>query len=186
MVFYSPLDRILVHQRVTPQQYIYKTGWRETKWSKVSCLRNQRDGRGLNPGPPDPEFEVLTTRPHTPPQGGVETIQSTFRSPEMYSKRHYITCICLVILGKFESVQNYKGFGIIFSKNFRCNLTYYESENFSESSFHHIFETENFTFPFVYEKSPNQRSEMWKIKLQKIKGDLLDKLQIHEHECQII
>ena len=37
------------------------------KVSKVPCLRKQRDGRGLNPGPPDREFEVLTTRPHTPP-----------------------------------------------------------------------------------------------------------------------
>ena len=46
---------------------IYTPGWRETKWSKVPCLRKQRDGWGLNPGPPDPEFEVLTTRPHTPP-----------------------------------------------------------------------------------------------------------------------
>ena len=43
-------------------------GWRETKWSKVPCLRKKRDGWGLNPGTPDPEFEVLTTRPHTPPQ----------------------------------------------------------------------------------------------------------------------
>ena len=38
-------------------------GWvhlREEKKSgvKVPCLRKQRDGRGLNPGPPDPEFEV--------------------------------------------------------------------------------------------------------------------------------
>ena len=47
----------------------YTPGWRETKWSKVPCLRKQRDGRGLNPGPPDPEFEVLTTRPHSPPNG---------------------------------------------------------------------------------------------------------------------
>ena len=27
----------------------------------------QRDGRGLSAGPTDPEFEALTTRPHTPP-----------------------------------------------------------------------------------------------------------------------
>ena len=40
---------------------------RVPQWSKVPCLRKQRDGRGLNTGPPDPEFEVLTTRPHTPP-----------------------------------------------------------------------------------------------------------------------
>ena len=31
----------------------------------LACLRKQRDGRGLNPGPPDPEFEFLTARPHT-------------------------------------------------------------------------------------------------------------------------
>ena len=47
---------------------IYTPGWRETKGSKVPCLRKQRDGRGLNPGPPDPEFELLTTQPHTPAQ----------------------------------------------------------------------------------------------------------------------
>ena len=47
---------------------IYAPGRGETKWGKVLCLRKQRDGRGLNPGPPDPEFKVLTTRPHRPPQ----------------------------------------------------------------------------------------------------------------------
>ena len=47
---------------------IYTPGSRETKWSKVPCLREQRDGRGLNPAPQDPEFEVFTIRPHTPPQ----------------------------------------------------------------------------------------------------------------------
>ena len=28
----------------------------------------------------------------------------------------------------------------------------YEEENFSDSSFHHIFESESFRFPFFYEK----------------------------------
>ena len=42
---------------------IYTPSWRETKWSKVPCQRKQLHGRGLNPGPPDPEFEVLTARP---------------------------------------------------------------------------------------------------------------------------
>ena len=41
---------------------IYTPGWRETKCSKVPYLRKRRDGRGLNPGPPDPQ------NPHTPPQ----------------------------------------------------------------------------------------------------------------------
>ena len=49
------------------QVAIYTPGWRETKASKVHCLRKQRDGRGLNPRSPDPEFEVLTTRPLMPP-----------------------------------------------------------------------------------------------------------------------
>ena len=46
---------------------IYTPGWRETKGSKVPCLRKQRDGRGLNPRSSDPEFEVLTTLPLMPP-----------------------------------------------------------------------------------------------------------------------
>ena len=33
--------------------------------SKVHCLGKQRDGQGLNPSPPDPQFEVLIARPHT-------------------------------------------------------------------------------------------------------------------------
>ena len=40
-------------------------GWRETKWSKVPCLRKESDRRGLSPGPPDPEFEVLFTHTST-------------------------------------------------------------------------------------------------------------------------
>jgi len=31
-------------------------------------------------------------------------------------------------------------------------LTFYESENSSYSSLHRVFETENFRFPFYYEK----------------------------------
>ena len=49
------------------QVAIYTPEWRETKASKVHCLRKQRDGRGLNPRSPDPEFEVLNTRPLMPP-----------------------------------------------------------------------------------------------------------------------
>ena len=64
---------------------IYAPGWRETKWSKVSCLRKQRDGRGLNPGPPDPEFKVLTARPHTPPRY-VYTMPDSFRADTKSSK----------------------------------------------------------------------------------------------------
>ena len=37
-----------------------------------------------------------------------------------------------------------------FPENFSCNLKYYESKNFSDSSLHHTFESENFRFPFIY------------------------------------
>ena len=56
---------------------IYTPGWRETKWSKVSCLRKQHNWQGLNPRPPDPEFKVLTTQTHTPPMCKVQVSNIT-------------------------------------------------------------------------------------------------------------
>ena len=63
---------MLVHLRVTPQLYVavahlYTWMNREKVDSDSPCLRKQREGRGLNPGTPDKEFEVSTARPHTPP-----------------------------------------------------------------------------------------------------------------------
>ena len=75
---------------------LYTPGWRETKLSKVPCLRKQRDRRGLNPRPPDPlEFEVLTARrPHMPPQkGGVEKDPTNFFSVEQWG-----CCLCSIVL----------------------------------------------------------------------------------------
>ena len=65
-----------------------------------------------------------------------------------------------------EDFSKLLGLQYYFPENFRCNLTFYESDNFSNSSLHRIFESENFRFP-------NLGSEMWKIKLQKIVGNLL-------------
>ena len=65
----------------------------------------------------------------------------------MHSKRRYKICICSVILGELlQGLQYY------FPANFRCNSAHYEKENFFDSSLHHIFESENFRFPFSYEK----------------------------------
>ena len=75
---------------------LYTPGWRETKLSKVPCLRKQRDRRGLNPRPPDPlEFEVLTARrPHMPPQKvGVEKDPTNFFSVEQWG-----CCLCSIVL----------------------------------------------------------------------------------------
>ena len=80
-------------------------------------------------------------------------IQNSFIYLEMHSKRRYKICICSVILGERESFRNYKRLSIIFSENFRWNLTYYEIETFSDSSRHHIFESENFRIPFFPTKN---------------------------------
>ena len=68
---YSPLDGMLVHRWVPPSSMtpvpIYTPSERGTKWSNVPCLKDQRDKRGLNPRPPDLEFEVLTARRHSHP-----------------------------------------------------------------------------------------------------------------------
>ena len=39
-----------------------------------------------------------------------------------------------------------------FPENFSCNLTFFEIENSSDSSLRHIFESENFRFPFCMKK----------------------------------
>ena len=75
-------------------------------------------------------------------------IQCTFKSLEMHCKRRYRSCICSVVLGELESFRNYLGPQYYFPENFRCNFRFYESENFSDSSLHRIFESENFRFPF--------------------------------------
>ena len=72
----------------------------------------------------------------------------------MHSKERYKICACLVILGELESFRNYKGFSIILLKILDAIIiTYYESENFSDSSLHHIFESENVWFPFCTKNS---------------------------------
>ena len=94
------------------------------------------------------------------------------RPLEIHSKRGYKICTCSVILGELESRWNYKGFNIIFAKILDAKK---EKENFSDSSLHHIFESKNFRFPFLYElnSQSNLGGKMWKMKLQIIVGKLL-------------
>ena len=89
------LNGILVHRWVTPSNRspvpIYTPGWRETKWSRINCLRKQGDGRSFNPGPP--EFVVLSARPHTPPfwgEGltGVPTVKPVWQGRESNNKHN--------------------------------------------------------------------------------------------------
>ena len=68
------------------------------------------------------------------------------------SKRRYRICICSVVLEELEPFSQHQGLQYYFPVNFRCNLTYYESENFSDSSLYHSFEAESFRFPLWEEK----------------------------------
>ena len=61
---------------------------------------------------------------------------------------HYAEWRCK-ILGKLEYFRNDNGFSIIFSKILDAIQRYYESEDFSDASLHHIFESEDFRFPFL-------------------------------------
>ena len=61
---YPPPPLLLLRYVVGIHLYTW-AGRRETKWNEVPCLRKLRDGRDLNPGPPDPEFEVLSARLQT-------------------------------------------------------------------------------------------------------------------------
>ena len=66
----------------------------------------------------------------------------------MHSKRRYKICIGSVILGELEPFRNYS---FIFAEK---KKPYFESENFSDSSFHPN-PSLHFSFLFFYEKQPN-------------------------------
>ena len=64
----------------------------------------------------------------------------------------------------------HEGLEYYFPETLRRHLTYYESETFSNSSLYHIFESENFRFPFFYEIYPDFGSKMWNLNFRKSKG----------------
>ena len=73
---------------------------------------------------------------------------------------------------KFVSVRSSQGnlslFEIIralvlLSRKFRCNLAFYESENFSNSSLHRVFESEILGFLFTTKNTPT-----WGVKCEKL------------------
>ena len=53
-------------------------------------------------------------------------------------------------------------------ENFRCNLKFFEGDNFSDSYFYQIFESGNFRFPFCYEKKLNRKVKSEKFNFRKI------------------
>ena len=71
------------------------------------------------------------------------------------------------------SIFEISGLQYYFPQNFRCNLSRYECENFSDSYLNHIFESENFRFPFSTKNIHFSGSELRKIKLQKIEREFI-------------
>ena len=61
------------------------------------------------------------------------------------------------VFSKLQGLQNY------FPENFSCNFNFYESDSFSDSSLHCIFDSENFRFPFSTKNSLN-----WGVKWEKL------------------
>ena len=81
----------------------------------------------------------------------------------MHSKRRLKISVCSVILGELKS-SKLQELQYYFPENFRSNLSFYESENFSDNSLHHNLESENFRFPFS-----KKNSVTWAVKYEKIK-----------------
>ena len=64
--------------------------------SKVLCPRKQRDGRGLNPGTTESEFELLTDRPQT---ARLEILKSEKKAQfKFLMSREWIVLVRLITL----------------------------------------------------------------------------------------
>ena len=66
------------------------------------------------------------------------------------------------LAGQLESFRNYKGLRIIFPKILDAILTF-TKENFSDSSLHRMFESENFRFPLC-----TKNRQTWVLKCEKL------------------
>jgi len=95
----------------------------------------------------------------------------------MHSKRRYKICVRSVILGKLESFRNYKGFTVIFP-NILAAI-----KSFTKGRIFLIPLCIAFSFPnilgflFLRKKTLKLVSEMGKNRVQKIVGNLLDRLR---------
>ena len=68
----------------------------------------------------------------------------------MHSKWRYKICICSVILGELEAFRNYKGFNVQdFSEKNLDAVDRFAKVRIFLIPLYHIFESENFRFPFL-------------------------------------
>ena len=86
-------------------------------------------------------------------------IQSSFRCPEIHSKRRYKICICSVILGTLRLFEISRG-SVLLSRKFLMQFIALRiRENFSDSHLNHTFESENFRFPLSTKNSSTGKCE---------------------------
>ena len=92
----------------------------------------------------------------------------------MHSKQRFKICICSVT-GELESFRIYKGFRIIFPKILLAILGIRKVRIFLIPLSMTVLNPKILGFLFSTGKIADCTSEMWKTKLQKIVGNLLDK-----------
>ena len=97
-------------------------------------------------------FQHFAVLPGAPNYGFfLSTLKTLFRLSRVISDLQ--KCILSGAI-KFVSVRSsQQALQYYYLKNFRCNLKFYESENFSHSLLQQIFESENFRFPFSMKNS---------------------------------
>ena len=76
-------------------------------------------------------------------EGNNKCKEQMYNESRMYTASLFpVNVFQLALKKKLQGIQHY------FPENFSCNLKFYESENFPDSSLHHIFGSENLSFPF--------------------------------------
>ena len=95
----------------------------------------------------------------------------------MQSKRRYKICICWFIFGELQSFRNCKGFSIIFPTILDTIHRIKKENFFLFLSPPHFLNPKILGFIFPTKNRLALGYEIWKIKLQKIVGNLLEKLR---------
>ena len=117
----------------------------------------------------------------------------------MHSKWRYKICISVFGHSRGTWVLKLRGIQNYFPENFRCNLTYYEGDNFSDTFFQHIFESENYRIPFYslrktcltrWVKCEKLKvgcpwPELWKTTIDLIAAHFVHFLAVDLHDCNV-
>ena len=148
---------------------------------QIRCTKNLKPERSeLGTTSRQPNWSTgRGTQRRFPPciENTFQAIQSTFRSLEIHFKRRYKICICSVVLGQLESFRNYEGLRIIFPKILDAILSFTKVRIFLIPPSIACLNPKILGFLFLRKKKANLGTEMRKIIIQKILGNLLGMLR---------